>query len=60
VREAVAALVPGLPVAAVEVRQSHSFLEVQPADVERAVEALHGKEYEGRKLAAEKARRRRR
>jgi ATP-dependent RNA helicase DeaD len=60
VRAAVSALVPGIELLAIELRQSHSFLEVAPDAVEAAVTALDGKEWEGRKLAAEKARRRRR
>ncbi|HEX7624079.1 MAG TPA: DbpA RNA binding domain-containing protein, partial [Anaeromyxobacteraceae bacterium] len=60
VHAALAALAPGLDVLAVELRQNHTFLEVAPEAVESAVTALDGKEWEGRKLAAEKARRRRR
>jgi ATP-dependent RNA helicase DeaD len=60
VRAALAALAPGVDVLAVELRQNHSFLEVAPEAVESAVTALDGKEWEGRKVAAEKARRRRR
>jgi ATP-dependent RNA helicase DeaD len=60
VRGAIAALAPGLEVRAVQVRQNHSFLEVGPEVVESAVAALHGKEFEGKTLTAEKARRRRR
>jgi ATP-dependent RNA helicase DeaD len=60
VREAVAALAPGVEVRAVEVRRSHSFLEVAPDAVEGAVQALHGKEWAGKALTAERARRRRR
>ncbi|HYS81431.1 MAG TPA: DEAD/DEAH box helicase [Anaeromyxobacteraceae bacterium] len=60
VRAAVSALAPGLELLAVEMRQSHSFLEVAPDAVDAAVAALDGKEWDGRKLAAEKARRRRR
>jgi ATP-dependent RNA helicase DeaD len=60
VREVVAALAPGLQVNAVLVRQSHSFLEVDPEALEGAVAAIHGKDFEGKTLTAEKARRRRR
>ena len=60
VRAAVAALAPGFELLAIELRQSHSYLEVAPEAVEAAVAALDGKEWEGRKLGAEKARRRRR
>ena len=60
VREAIASLAPDLEVRTVQVRQSHSFLEVDPDAVERAVTALQGKEFGGRTLTAERARRRRR
>ena len=60
VRAAVAALVPGVEPLRVELRQSHSFLEVAPDALEQAVSALNGKEWEGKALTAEKARRRRR
>jgi ATP-dependent RNA helicase DeaD len=60
VRAALAALAPGVEALAVEVRQSHSFLEVEPAAVEALVAALDGKEFEGKALTAERARRRRR
>jgi ATP-dependent RNA helicase DeaD len=45
---------------AVDLRSSHSFVEVKPDDVDRAVEALHGKTWGEKTLTAEKARRRRR
>ena len=51
---------PTIELLAVEVRQSHSFLEVQPELVDAAVDALHGKELDGKQLTAERARRRRR
>ncbi|HYG68968.1 MAG TPA: DEAD/DEAH box helicase [Anaeromyxobacteraceae bacterium] len=60
VREAVATLAPGSDLLGVDVRRSHSFLEVKPEAVEAVVAALHEKEWNGKKLAAEKARRRRR
>ena len=60
VRAAVAALAPDVPVQAVEVRQTHSFLEVAPGSVEAFVAALNGKDYEGKAITAERARRRRR
>jgi ATP-dependent RNA helicase DeaD len=60
VRSAIAALAPGLEVLGVDVRQSHSFVEVRPDALETAVAAFHGKEFEGKQLTAEKARRRRR
>ncbi len=59
VRAAVAALAPDIELLAVEVRQNHSFLEVSPQVVDRSVEALNGKELDGRTLTAERARRRR-
>ncbi len=60
VREAVAGLAPGVELVSVEVRRAHSYLEVTPDALEAAVVALDGKEWNGRKLGAEKARRRRR
>ncbi len=60
VRAAVSALAPGVELAAVEVRQNHSFLVLEPGAAEGLVSALNGKEWEGRTLSAEKARRRRR
>jgi ATP-dependent RNA helicase DeaD len=59
-REAVAALAPGTEVIAVEVRQTHGFVEVPPEAVEGVVAALNGKEWAGKRIAAERARRRRR
>jgi ATP-dependent RNA helicase DeaD len=59
-RAVVATLAPDLDVLAVEVGQNHSFLDVNPDAVEPAVAALNGKEYEGKPLTVEKARRRRR
>jgi ATP-dependent RNA helicase DeaD len=60
VRETLAALAPGVEVDKVEIRRTHVFLEVNPADAERLVSSLSGKEAFGKTLAAEKARRRRR
>jgi ATP-dependent RNA helicase DeaD len=60
VREAVAALAPGVELRAVELRRGHSFLEVAPEALDGAVAALHGKDWRGKTLTAEKARRRRR
>jgi ATP-dependent RNA helicase DeaD len=60
VREAVTALAPGVDVRAVELRRSHAFVEVAPEAIDGAVQALHGKEWNGKQLTAEKARRRRR
>jgi ATP-dependent RNA helicase DeaD len=60
VREAVATLAPGVELRAVELRRSHTFLEVAPEALEGAVAALNGKDWNGKALTAEKARRRRR
>jgi ATP-dependent RNA helicase DeaD len=60
VREAVASLAPGVELRAVEVRRNHSFLEVAPEALEGAVAALNGKDWNGKALTAEKARRPRR
>jgi ATP-dependent RNA helicase DeaD len=60
VRAAVAALAPAAELLGVEVRRSHSYLFVAPEALEAAVAALHGKEWQGRQLTAERARRRRR
>ena len=43
-----------------ELRRSHTFLEVKPEDLDGLVTALDGKEAFGKALAPEKARRRRR
>jgi ATP-dependent RNA helicase DeaD len=60
VREAIAAIAPGVEVRAVEVRRNHSFVEVAPEALDGAVQGLHGKEWNGKPLTAERARRRRR
>jgi ATP-dependent RNA helicase DeaD len=60
VREAVATLAPDLALLGVDVRRAHSFLEVAADAADAAVQALHGKEWSGKTLTAEKARRRRR
>jgi ATP-dependent RNA helicase DeaD len=60
VREAVCALAPAVALEKVELRRSHSFLEVKPEALDGAVAALHGKDWNGKVLTAEKARRRRR
>ena len=60
VREVVAALAPGVEPRTVEVRRTHSFVEVPPEGLEAAVLALNGKEWSGKTLTAERARRRRR
>ena len=60
IRETVAGLVPGVELAKVEVCRTHTFLEVNPDDLDRVVSSLLGKEAFGKTLAAEKARRRKR
>jgi len=60
IRETVASLAPGVEIVKVELRRSHTFLDVKPEDLDGLVSALHGKEAFGKALAAEKARRRRR
>jgi ATP-dependent RNA helicase DeaD len=60
VRAAVSSLAPELEVLGVDLRLSHSFVEVKPDAIDAAVAALNGKEFEGKALAAEKAKRRRR
>jgi ATP-dependent RNA helicase DeaD len=60
VRDAVGALAPGLELRGVELRRTHAFLEVAPDAVEGAVQALNGKDWNGKALTAERARRRRR
>jgi ATP-dependent RNA helicase DeaD len=60
VREAVAALAPEVALEDVEVRRTHSYLFVSPQTLEAAVTALDGKEWNGKRVGAEKARRRRR
>jgi ATP-dependent RNA helicase DeaD len=59
-RAFVAAHAPGAEVLAIDVRPSHSIVEVAPEAVEGVVTALHGKELDGKPITAEKARRRRR
>jgi ATP-dependent RNA helicase DeaD len=60
VREAVQALSPGLELLNVELRRTHSYLEVEGGAVDGVVAALDGKEWNGKRLGAERARRRRR
>ncbi len=60
VREAVTALAPGVEVRGVEVRRTHSFVEVPAEALDGAVAALNGKDWKGKALQAEPARRRRR
>jgi ATP-dependent RNA helicase DeaD len=60
IRETMAAFAPGLEISKVELRRTHSFLEVKSEDLDGLVAALQGKEAFGKALAAEKARRRRR
>ena len=59
-REAVSSLAPGVEVRAVELRRSHAFVEVAPEALDGAVQALNGKDWNGKALTAERARRRRR
>ncbi|HVO21452.1 MAG TPA: DEAD/DEAH box helicase [Anaeromyxobacter sp.] len=60
VREAVASLAPGAELLGVELRRGHSFLSVRPEALEGLLAALDGKEWRGKRLGAERARRRRR
>jgi ATP-dependent RNA helicase DeaD len=60
VKDAVAALAPGVEVRGVELRRSHSFVEVAPEALDGAVQALNGKDWNGKALTAEPARRKRR
>ncbi|HEU4382723.1 MAG TPA: DEAD/DEAH box helicase [Anaeromyxobacteraceae bacterium] len=60
VRDVVGQLAPGLELLGVEVRRSHSYLDVRPEALEGAVAALHGKTWGDKALTAERARRRRR
>jgi ATP-dependent RNA helicase DeaD len=60
VRETVRGLAPDLELIGVEVRRSHTFLEVKPEAVEACVTALNGKDWNGKAVMAERARRRRR
>ena len=60
VRETVAGLAPGVEIAKVEVRRTHTFLEVSPTRPTGSSASLLGKEAFGKTLAAEKARRRKR
>jgi ATP-dependent RNA helicase DeaD len=60
VREAIAAVAPTVELRSVEVRRSHSYLDVAPEALDAAVAALDGKEWNGKALKAERARRRRR
>ncbi|HET6438336.1 MAG TPA: DEAD/DEAH box helicase [Anaeromyxobacter sp.] len=60
VREAARSLAPDLEILDLDLRRTHSFLFVKPEALESAVAALDGKEWNGKRLGAEKARRRRR
>ena len=60
VRELVAASVPGAELLLVELRRSHTFVEVQPDLVDPLVNALNGKVHGEKPLLVERARRRRR
>jgi ATP-dependent RNA helicase DeaD len=59
VREAAAALAPGVELLKVELRRSHSFVEVAPEALDALVAGVNGKDWNGKALTAEKARRRR-
>ena len=59
-RAALADAAQGTEILAVEVRQTHSFVEVPPDAVDAVVQALNAKDLEGKPFAAERARRRRR
>ena len=60
VRELVAASLPGAELLLVELRRSHTFVEVQPDVVDPLVKALNGKVHGEKPLLVERARRRRR
>jgi len=60
VRELIAAAVPGAEPLLVELRRSHTFVEVQPEVVDALVTALNGKLQGDKPLLVERARRRRR
>jgi ATP-dependent RNA helicase DeaD len=60
IRELVAASVPGAEPLLVELRRSHTFVEVAPESVDPLVTALNGKVIGDKPLTAERARRRRR
>ncbi len=60
VREVVKGLAPDLELLRVEVRRTHSYLDVKPDALDGAVAALNGKAHGEKTLTAEKARRRRR
>jgi ATP-dependent RNA helicase DeaD len=60
VRELVASKAPGTELLAVELRRSHTFLEVKPEALESVVAALNGQVVADKPLLAERARRRRR
>jgi ATP-dependent RNA helicase DeaD len=60
IRELVSAGVPGTELLLVELRRSHTFVEVQPEAVDPLVNALNGKVHADKPLLVERARRRRR
>ncbi len=60
VRELVASSVPGTELLLIELRRSHTFVEVAPEAVDPLVTALNGKVVGEKPLTAERARRRRR
>ncbi len=60
IRELLATHASGIQVSEVDVMNTHTYLNVAPADAERVVAALTGKEVSGRQLVAEPAKPRRR
>jgi ATP-dependent RNA helicase DeaD len=60
VRELVTTSVPGTELLLVELRRSHTFVEVAPESVDPLVTALNGKVIGDKPITAERARRRRR
>jgi ATP-dependent RNA helicase DeaD len=60
VRELVTRIAPQLELTGVEVRRSHTFLDVKPEAVDEAVAALNGTDVGGRTVLAERAKKRRR
>jgi ATP-dependent RNA helicase DeaD len=60
VRELIAASVPGTEPLLIELRRSHTFVEVAPEAVDPLVTALNGKVHGEKPLLVERARRRRR
>jgi ATP-dependent RNA helicase DeaD len=60
VRELVSASAPGTDLLLIELRRSHTFVEVAPEAVDPLVTALNGKVIGEKPITAERARRRRR